>query len=146
MPWFPLLVLLLIPGSAYAIEKIECGGTEPFWDATLTNGQVTFKLADARQIALTPVYRPAAGASENYVLSVQARNRTNSLTGFVVNENLMGINDKNGRGPALSLGYNAYCSDGMSDRGFPFSVHLFVDGKPYTGCCETQSHPAVKEK
>ena len=39
--------------------------------------------------------------------------------------------------------YLAYCSDGMSDLGYPFSIHLFVDGKAYTGCCSTAKIPPV---
>lgn len=59
---------------------------------------------------------------------------------FVVNENLMIVADKDGKAPPDNVEYQAYCSDGMSDRAFPYSIFLMVDGKPFVGCCSTDSN------
>ena len=115
------------PGDT-SIEKLECGGTEPFWNGVLTDQQITFELSGTTTRTYPkPTYAPAAGAPN--VTSIQATEKTGQLTGFVVNET-----------PP------SYCSDGMSPRGFPFSVHLIVDGKPYTGCCASASHPIIELK
>jgi hypothetical protein len=69
-----------------------------------------------------------------------------TLIAFVVDERLMIIEDKKGGSPPGDLGaYKAYCSDGMSDRGYPFSIHLIVDGNTFTGCCSTSTSPPVDQ-
>jgi hypothetical protein len=79
-------------------------------------------------------------------MSVQAKGKTGQLTGFVINETLMVLADKLGKAPDDRSAFKAYCSDGMSERGFPLSIHLIVDGKPYTGCCASASNPPVEPK
>jgi hypothetical protein len=81
----------------------------------------------------------------DFVMSVQAKSRTSNLTAFVVNETVMTVADKDGRTPTDPTAYRAYCSDGMSDRGFPFSIHLIVDGKAHTGCCSTATRPPMPD-
>jgi uncharacterized membrane protein len=137
------LILFLTSNSAFAMEKMQCGGTEPFWDVTLTDQLVIFDLSGDRKAFIQPVFAPATGASGDYVTSVSAKGKTGQITGFIVNETLMILADERGRLPSDRFTYKAYCSDGMSDRGFPFSIHLMVDGKPYTGCCANASHPPV---
>ena len=123
MRWFLFFLLVLLPTSATAIEKMDCGGTEPFWSAKLTDRQVTLELFGAiRRSYPTPLYSPAAGAPQNYVMSVRAKSRASNLTAFVVNQTLMVVADKNGKAPSDRTAYQAYCSDGMSDLAFPFSA------------------------
>jgi len=43
----PLLVLIVDP--VFAIEKLECGGTEPFWSAVFADQQITFELSGDQQ-------------------------------------------------------------------------------------------------
>jgi uncharacterized membrane protein len=146
MKWRLVLGLLLVPSSVYAIEKMDCVGTEPFWSATLTDGQVSLKLFDQTRRYSKPMYGAAAGASADYVMSVQARSGTSNLAAFVVNETEMIVADNDGRAHKDRNAYRAYCSDGMSDLGFPYSIHLIVDGKTYTGCCSTVANPPVGQK
>jgi uncharacterized membrane protein len=141
-----LLWVLLIANPALAVEKLECGGTEPFWSGVLTDQQITFELSGTTRAYPKPTYAPATGTSADYVMSVRAKGKTGHLTGFVVNETLMFLADKHGKAPDDRFTFEAYCSDGMSDRGFPFSIHLIVDGKPYTGCCASASNPPVGQK
>jgi uncharacterized membrane protein len=139
--FFPVLVLLL-PTAASAFEKFSCFGTEPFWDAALEEMQISIKIESKRTYS-GPKYGPPLGTSPDYVLSVQARSGSSNLTAFVVNETAMSVLTQNGEHPSSGTEYKAYCSDGMSDRGYPYSIHLIVDGKVYTGCCSTLSNPRV---
>ena len=122
---------------------MKCGGTEPFWDAQLSDRQVTFGLSGGRRtIYIAPIYKAAAGAPLDFVMSVRAKRGSSILIGFVVNENRMMVADKNGKASDPDT-YSAYCSDGMSDRGYSFSIHLVVDGNTYTGCCSTAASPPI---
>ena len=134
------IALAILTNSAFSIEKMECGGTEPFWDAKLADGRVTFKLGSPR-IYLAPMYSPASGMHPDFVMSVRAKRGKSNLTAFVVNEAQKVVADKDGA--AAADPYRAYCSDGMSGRRFPFSIHLIVDGSAYTGCCWTATAPPV---
>lgn len=140
------IVLVLLQHAAYSIETMECGGTEPFWGAKLSDSQVMFNNPSGKErriIYPAPLYRAAAGVPRDFVMSVRAKRGTSTLIGFVVNETRMMVADKRGRLPLDPESYSAYCSDGMSDRGFPFSIHLTVDGIAYTGCCSTAASPPV---
>ena len=58
--------------SAGAIEKLECGGTEPFWDATFTDQRATFNIHQSLREYPAPTYKPARGSSWRYAVSVTA--------------------------------------------------------------------------
>jgi uncharacterized membrane protein len=131
------IALTMFLKSAHAIEKLECVGTEPFWNAILANDRVTLKLFDGPRNYRAPKYGPAAGGLLDYVMSVRARRGKSNLTAFVVNETQMFVADKNGAAPTDRDGYLAYCSDGMSGLAYHFSIHLLVDRRAYTGCCST---------
>jgi uncharacterized membrane protein len=139
------IALLILQHSAFSIEKMECGGTEPFWDAQLSDSQVVLDLSGGgrKTIYPAPLYSAARGATIGFVMSVRAKRGRSTLVAFVVNERLMIVADKKGQTPADPDAYSAYCSDGMSDRGYPFSIHLIVDGTAYTGCCSTAASPPV---
>jgi uncharacterized membrane protein len=139
-----VIVLGILQHPAYSIERMKCGGTEPFWDAQLSDSQVIFGISGGRRaIYVAPIYKAAAGAPLDFVMSVRAKRGGSTLIAFVVNESRMMVADKNGKAPSGYDVYSAYCSDGMSDRGYTFSVHLIVDGNAYTGCCSTAAFPPV---
>jgi uncharacterized membrane protein len=141
------IALVILQYPAYSIERMECGGTEPFWDAKLSDSQVIFHVSGGRTtIYAAPLYRAARGASIDFVMSVRATRGRSSLIAFVVNEGQMTVADKNGNAPSNPDAYRAYCSDGMSDRGYPFSIHLIVDGNTFTGCCSTSTSPPVEPR
>jgi uncharacterized membrane protein len=124
------IALAMFPNSAYAVEKIEkmkCHGNEPFWQATLAAGKVTFKTKHPSKTShLAPTYSPATG--KPYVMSVRAKRGKSDLTAFVVNETRMDVADKNGAASSTDPNrdpiYRAYCSDQMSEKKYPFSIHL----------------------
>ena len=99
---------------------LSCSGTEPFWSFTAIDGDAVLDVMDSGPVdmAITDVI-PAAGRSD--VVGVQLSTR--SSTGFA------------------SL-HATQCSDGMSDRAFGISIHLFVlhseGATGYTGCCSLQ--------
>jgi uncharacterized membrane protein len=135
-------LLVFVPAAAAAFEKFDCFGTEPFWDATLTENQIIFKFMNAKATNYSrPTYKSAANAPS--VTSIEARSGTSTLIAFVVDvTEMMFVRDKNGK-EVVDREYVAYCSDGMSPLGHPFSIHLIIDGKAYTGCCSTTSKPSV---
>ena len=137
--------IAVLQSSAYAFETLKCSGTEPFWDAQLAATQVTFDLSGGeRKINYpAPVYRSAAGVPLDFVMSVRAKRGKSVLTAFVVNETRMTLLDTTGKTPAKDTAYMAYCSDNMSERGYPYSIHLMIDGNVYTGCCSTSLLPPV---
>jgi len=139
------IAIVLLQHPAYPVD-MKCSGTEPFWDAQLSDKQIIFGLADGRKVIyVAPHYRAAAGASPDFVLHVSAKRGNASLIAFIVNENLMVVFDKNSKSLDQDTA-KAYCSDAMSDRGYPFSIHLLVDGTAYTGCCSTTASPTVEDK
>jgi uncharacterized membrane protein len=137
-----LSILLLIPNWAYAMEQMDCFGTEPFWDATLAGKQIAIKFMRGKTTNYSKAkYTPAANTDG--VVSIQAGSGTSTLTAFVVDATrMMFVLDKNGK-EVVATEYTAYCSDGMSPLGHPYSIHLILDGKAYTGCCSTASKPSV---
>jgi uncharacterized membrane protein len=48
MKWLSLPLLALLSNVATAFEKMNCFGTEPFWDAIITDNQITFKLESTK--------------------------------------------------------------------------------------------------
>ena len=138
------IALVILQCPAYSIERMRCGGTEPFWDVQLSDSQVIFSVpGERRAIYTAPRYRAARGASIDFVMSVRATRGRSTLIAFVVNEGQMTVADKYGSAPSDPDAYRVYCSDGMSDRGYPFSIHLIVDDSAYTGCCSTSTSPPV---
>jgi uncharacterized membrane protein len=138
-------MFVFVSQSVYAMEKFECFGTEPFWDASLLSNRVIVRFDEKTTTYEKPKYTPASGTGSDYVTSVIARTKLSTFIAFIVNQNAMHVADKDGKSTAENTKYRSYCSDGMSDRAYPYSVHLIVDGMAYTGCCSTLSNPAVGE-
>jgi hypothetical protein len=67
-------------------------------------------------------------------MNVQAKGNAGQLSGFVVNETLMIVADM---APDDRFTFKAYCSDSMSERGYPFSIHLIVDGRMLRECLKS---------
>jgi len=86
------IACVILQQPAYSIDRLKCGGTEPFWDARLSDGQVVFDPSgggERRIIYRTPLYTAAAGRPLDFVMSVRAKRGNSTLIGFVVNENRM---------------------------------------------------------
>lgn len=80
-------------------------GTEPFWSVTIADGTMRYQPADGRVVTV-PTPRPIVGINgERY----QTRRLTVDIT-------------------------HVRCSDGMSDRTYPDTVRVTVDGRNLNGC------------
>jgi uncharacterized membrane protein len=54
------IALIILQNPAYSIERMECGGTEPFWDAKLSDTQVIFALPSGKRGTIYPAPRYSA--------------------------------------------------------------------------------------
>lgn len=43
--FYGAIVFVILQHPAYSIDRLKCGGTEPFWNAQLSDSQVVFDLA-----------------------------------------------------------------------------------------------------
>lgn len=100
---------------------LACGGTEPFWSATLGDGGVSFSTPDQaeRTLALTSA---VTAIGRNTRFSILAGGQDERLTAIVARFE--------------------QCSDGMSDRDFGWRVDLLMERagdrdypQLYEGCC-----------
>ncbi|WP_315764124.1 META domain-containing protein [Sphingomonas sp. Y38-1Y] len=90
-------------------------GTEPFWSLGIADGQMAFADAEGRTIAVAaPPARPSFNG-ERYVT------------------------------PRLTLDItHVPCSDGMSDKTYPDTVRVTVDGRELKGCGESKPDNALE--
>jgi uncharacterized membrane protein len=102
-------------------ETLHFTGTEPFWGGEARAGSLTWQ---------TP---------EN-----QAGTRI-AVTRFA-GRNGMGLSGTLGGQPFEMAVSEAACSDGMSDRSYPFTVTVEMGGKTLRGCGWTDAHPASGPK
>jgi uncharacterized membrane protein len=80
-------------------------GTEPFWNLTIDERQMVFIQPDAQPIS-QPTPRVIIG-----------------IAGEIYRSQRIGVNI-----------VHKQCSDGMSDRVYPDTVQVDVDGRRYNGC------------
>lgn len=94
-------------------EITVCGGTEPFWDLTRKDGNITFESFsyDSPPVTESLLWETTSiGNRHRYAF------RTPNMIGFISRE---------------------YCHDGMSDRAFGLEINLILDEEGYhmNGCC-----------
>jgi uncharacterized membrane protein len=98
---------------------LTCAGTEPFWSLKLAQGSA--------------VYSDLSGAA--FALGLQGSRVAEGRPGFPVQLGLAGAEAN-----ATALVRPLACSDGMSDRSYPWSVDLILNtasgGRYVTGCCQ----------
>lgn len=99
-----------------ADEPVHATGTEPFWSVTVTPATLTYKTPENPQGTEVPARRNPG----NNGLGVSA------------------VLDGRQLDMAIAL---APCSDGMSDRTYPFTVTLVIGDEMRTGCGWTDAKP-----
>ncbi|HEY7607686.1 MAG TPA: hypothetical protein VIF14_00510 [Alphaproteobacteria bacterium] len=111
---------LIASATAAAAQQgaLHCGGTEPFWGVTITAQAMWYSDPDTkrRELVLVKPLR-AAGRPEDFIRVYQTRRvdgRGNVI--LVVTRN------------------RQTCSDGMSDRRYPYNAVYVGDGV-LEGCC-----------
>lgn len=97
-------------------ETIRLIGTEPFWGGTITGVQLAYTTPDNQAGEIIVVKRFAG----------------NSGLGFT------GSRDGRPFDLTITLGK---CSDGMSDRSYPYTASLKLDGELRNGCAWTDRQP-----
>lgn len=97
-------------------EAVQYTGTEPFWGGTAEDGMATY---------LTPE-RPEAPAF--------------AVKRFAGNNGLGFSGTFDGAGFDLTITPGT-CSDGMSDRSYPFTATLLVGAEQRQGCAWTERQP-----
>lgn len=107
-------------GDLANTRRVICGGTEPFWDVDVFQGQsATVKTPmnyDPGEGFSAGLFQRAWNPLEKYVL--QGTDGTRDLTLIIA---------------------NTYCDNGMSDDEYGFDATLIVsgpDGYVLSGCCE----------
>lgn len=95
------------PSASPMAESYRALGTEPFWALTIDQRRMVFTEANAPGVEIAqPTPRVIIG-----------------FAGDIYQTPRLNVNIVHGR-----------CSDGMSDRVYPDSVQLNVDGRAYRGC------------
>ena len=97
-------------------ETIRLIGTEPFWGGTVEAGRLVYTTPD-NQAGETIAVKRFAG---------------NSGLGF--------SGARGGKPLDLTITRGA-CSDGMSDRAYPYTATLRLDAEQRSGCAWTDRHP-----
>jgi uncharacterized membrane protein len=105
-------------GEADAMQipvRLQCAGTEPFWSITLTPGRMNADLSFLERSYKQPISRVSAAMNHNDIWIVKSPSGNKSISLIVRQEK---------------------CSDGMSDREYPFSGLALVPGSDIiAGCC-----------
>jgi uncharacterized membrane protein len=114
---FVALPLLATEANAY---RLQCSGTEPFWGIQVEEKSIAVNLGVDKSVRYFGLKtRESAGMSAGYSFKIEA---------------------SRGRGAqrvslAILRDSADQCSDGMSDRAYPYHIQADVDGMLLTGCC-----------
>jgi len=115
-------VLLIASTALPALAQqgaLICGGTEPFWSVTHTGQAMWYSTPEALRLELVPVRaRNADGRPPDLVRVYQTRRA-------------------DGRGDVILVvtRNEQTCSDGMSDRRFPYDAVYIDCQRVLHGCC-----------
>ena len=95
---------------------LQCTGTEPFWSVRVAEGEARFE---------TPM-------DEGETWQAGPMTRANGLVG----RHAIRLESEGGVGHLAIWRNHRFCSDGMSDIGFPYEgIVAAPDGTVYAGCC-----------
>ncbi len=111
-------MLALGPHAAAQSGALQCSGTEPFWTVKITAQEATLTTPDGGDVRLGAAsVRHAVGVKPDQVRVYEIRRAGGEGATLVVTRN-----------PQT-------CSDGMSDRRYPYDV-VFIDReRVLQGCC-----------
>jgi uncharacterized membrane protein len=99
-------------------EKFVAKGTEPFWNISVSKSGIVYSIPDAKKQTFPYVVPLAAsGSPADKVRVYQLRGRGNNI---------------------LIIQKVSTCSDGMSDKDYPYSATLILENKVLEGCAEKQ--------
>ena len=105
-------------GSGGSAIFMRCGGTEPFWSMHVRESLLVVKIMDGPE----------------YTTPVEFRKQSENNTSIAV---VAGRKGGKGTLTAAFLQKVDACSDGMSDKNYPYSITAMLDGaRAVSGCCE----------
>lgn len=94
---------------------MRCGGTEPFWGATITERDMSVDVLDGPRYAVPVTFRQTS-ANDRTIAVIAGQHGSNETQIFMQKVNA--------------------CSDGMSDVNYPYAVTaVFNQHRVYSGCC-----------
>ncbi len=94
---------------------MECGGTEPFWSISISERDMKVNMMDGPQYSV-PVSLRQQSANSTSVAVVAGNRGAAATTAFLEKVET--------------------CSDGMSDKNYPYSITAVLNGqKVVSGCC-----------
>ncbi len=97
---------------------MRCGGTEPFWSMHVEESLLRVKIMDEPE----------------YTTPVEFRRQSENNTSIAV---VAGRKEGDGTLTAAFLQKVELCSDGISDKKYPYSITAMLDGaRTMSGCCE----------
>jgi len=99
-----------------ARETVRFLGTEPFWGGSVSGDQMTYETPEKPAGERITVARFAGRGGLSYSGTLASANLTMTIT-------------------------PGSCSDGMSDRRFPFTVTLQIGDALRNGCAYSDAHP-----
>ncbi|MBE9205014.1 hypothetical protein IQ244_00370 [Nostoc sp. LEGE 06077] len=97
-------------------EKFVAVGTEPFWSVTVSKNGIVYSSPEVKQQTF-PYVKPLTAAGRPADLVRVYRLRGNNI---------------------LILEKVSACSDGMSDKNYPYSAVLILGNKVLDGCAQKQ--------
>jgi uncharacterized membrane protein len=105
---------------------LVCSGTEPFWSLVIAPDGVLYSSADgAKHTFASSGWMAASGLRGQFMIRLQPKDAQPDTPEGVL---------------AVLRDYN-FCSDGMSDRDYPFHGTLLLpDGEVVGGCCSRGAH------
>ncbi|MBD6615995.1 hypothetical protein FNW02_09175 [Komarekiella sp. 'clone 1'] len=109
----------LVAAETISSEEFIARGTEPFWSVTVSKSGIIYSSPDTKRLTF-PYVVPlkAEGRPVDLVRVYQLRSNGNNL--LIINK----VND---------------CSDGMSDKNYPYSATFILKNKVFEGCAEKKS-------
>lgn len=106
----------LIAQNNTKIDEFNIVGTEPFWNVTVSKSGIVYSSPNAKKQTfpyVTPI--KAAGRTADIVRVYRLQGKPNSM---------------------LIIKKESTCSDGMSDKQYPYSATLILNNTVLEGCAE----------
>ncbi|KTD19200.1 COG3650 family protein [Legionella israelensis] len=103
--------------------KMKCFGTEPFWSFTMSKEEFVYETPEIKK---TP-YK-----------SVKPRLAQGLPTGFLMVFETHALKKTKNKATLVAKKNPAGCSDGMSDKSYPYDAVLILHDRVLSGCCDNQ--------
>lgn len=108
------------PGKREDRPALACSGTEPFWSLHVDDGQAVFSRPGESGIVRSRWQADELQSSYDFSLGIRLEDEASQSTSWAI----------------VRPHPQQACSDGMSDKLYPFDITLITpDGEVLNGCC-----------